>query len=68
MDDLHQLRVQAKRLQRYSERVKAGIWTGTREDLLTVLADCAEAGEIARRLYCQLQQHTATPPLQDETK
>ena len=68
MDDLHQLRVQAKRLQRYSERVKAGIWTGTKDDLITALADCAEAGEIARRLYLLLQKHTAPQPLQDETK
>ena len=64
----HQLRVSAKRLERYSDRVKEKIWRGTRDDLINALADIAEAGEISRRLYLQLQaqvQHTEHP-LQDE--
>ena len=64
----HQLRVSAKRLERYADQVKDKIWRGTRDDLINALADIAEAGEISRRLYLQLQaqvQHTH-PPLQDE--
>ena len=65
MDDFHQLRVQAKRLERYAIRTKDKIWKGDRNDLIDALADAAETGEIARRLYHQLQQHSAAP-LQDE--
>jgi hypothetical protein len=47
----HQLRMCAKRLEHYSNLVKAKIWLGTRDDLINALADVAEAGEIVRRLY-----------------
>jgi hypothetical protein len=52
----HRLRVSAKRLERYSYRVKEKIWLGTRDDLVSALAEVAETGEIARRLYSAVQE------------
>jgi hypothetical protein len=52
----HMIRLYAKRLETRSRRVKDAIWTGDRRQLLNTLADIAETGEIARRLYSQLQQ------------
>jgi hypothetical protein len=52
--DLHSVRVAAKRLERYSHKVKDEIWCGDRRKLFDALADVAEAGEIARRLYIAL--------------
>jgi hypothetical protein len=49
--DLHAVRVAAKRLERYSRKVKDEIWCGDRRKLIDALADVAEASEIARRLY-----------------
>lgn len=54
--DLHAAKVAAVRLQRYSRKVKDGIWIGDRRKLIDALADVAEAGEIARRLYDALQK------------
>jgi hypothetical protein len=54
--DLHSVRVAAKRLERYSRKVKDGIWIGDRRKLIDAMADVAEAGEIARRLYTALEK------------
>jgi hypothetical protein len=51
-DDLEQLKRTAKRLERYAQRLGEKIWQG---NLIDALADTAEAGEISRRLYLQLQ-------------
>jgi hypothetical protein len=51
MDDLHQTRIQAKRLERFAYLVKDKIWRGDRRDLIGAMTDVAEAAEIARRLY-----------------
>jgi hypothetical protein len=64
-NDLEHLRRTAKRLERYACRVREKVWSGDREDLVTALADTAEAGEIARRLCLQIQislQPVASPP------
>jgi hypothetical protein len=45
----------AKRLERYSKRVRELIWSGDRSHLIDALADLAEAAEIARRLHSQLR-------------
>jgi len=67
MSSLHEIRQGAVRLERYCRRAKLKIWSGNRDDLFNALADTAEVGEIARRLYLQLQLHTApTASLQDE--
>ena len=47
----HQLRVAAKRLERYCTRVKDKIWSGNPDELFNALADVAEVAEISRRLY-----------------
>jgi hypothetical protein len=59
MNSLHQARTNVVRLERYCRRTKDKIWAGTREDLFDAMADCAEAAEIARRLYTLLQRETA---------
>jgi hypothetical protein len=72
MSSFHEIRVQALRLERYCWRSKNKIWRGDRRDLIDAMADVAEAGEIARRLYLAIQKHVSTPalhtahPLQDE--
>lgn len=63
---LDSLRSTAKRLERYARRVREKIWTGDRDDILSVLADLAETGEIARRLYSLLQHHISTSPPQPQ--
>jgi hypothetical protein len=55
-DDLHVARVAAKRLERYSHLVKDKIWSADHRLLIDALADCAEAHEIARRLYGYLEK------------
>jgi len=62
--DLEQLRSTAKHHERYARLSRERIWTGNRDDLINALSDVAEAGEIARRLYAFLQQHTCTTPTQ----
>jgi hypothetical protein len=57
MNDLAELRHSAQRLERYSLRVKAGIWRGDRDGLVAALADVAEAGEIARRCYLAIREY-----------
>jgi len=58
--DLEHLRWTAKRLEYYASRVREKIWAGNREDLLDALADTAEAGEIARRLWLAIEQAAAS--------
>jgi hypothetical protein len=57
VSSLHQIRVRVVRLERYYRRVKDKIWTGNRADLIQALADIAELGEIARRLYDHLRDY-----------
>src|SRR5260221_10684264 len=54
-NDLEQLRRTAKRLERYAQRVREKLWTRDRTKAIDALADTAETGESARRLYRQLQ-------------
>jgi hypothetical protein len=79
MSSWHTIRLYAKRLETQSRRIKDAIWTGNERQLLNTLADCAEAGEISRRLYNQLQGYlqVSVPdtspgqphcPLQDEPR
>jgi hypothetical protein len=46
--DSNQLRLTAKRLERYAIQSREKLWKG---DYVGALADLAETGEIARRLY-----------------
>ena len=46
----------AKRLERYSRRVKDSVWCGDRTSLISALADTAEAAESARRLWAQISK------------
>jgi len=55
-DPLHLARVAAKRLETYSRRSKDKIWSGQRDKFIDAMADVAEAGEIARRLYGYLEK------------
>jgi hypothetical protein len=48
----------AKRLERYSRRVKENIWRGDHSSLIVALADRAETAEIARRLWFAIQKTT----------
>ena len=63
----HTIRLYTKTLERYSKRVKDAVWSANERDLIDALADIAEVGEIARRLYPQLrtwiQSHPQQPPL-----
>jgi hypothetical protein len=60
---MHQIRTQTIRLERYCRRAKDKIWAAERDDLLAAMADVAEAGEIARRLYSHIQQYLAISTL-----
>ena len=64
MHETQLLRQTAKRLERYAVQLREKIWHG---DLVGALADTAEAGEIARRLYRQLEKHHRAP-LQDDPR
>jgi hypothetical protein len=55
MADLHTIRVYSKRLERYSHRVTDKVLRGGERDLIAAMNDAAEASEISRRLYNQLQ-------------
>jgi hypothetical protein len=50
------LALQAERLALYTERIRAALAQTDRRKLQNALADIAEAGEIARRLYRSLSQ------------
>jgi hypothetical protein len=58
--NLHQIRTQSVRLERYCRRTRDKIWAGNRDDLLGALADVAEAAEIARRLYSAIEKQLAS--------
>jgi hypothetical protein len=55
-----QLRVSAKRLERYFHKVKDKIWSRDRPQLIDALADIAETLEIAYRLYAKLKDELHT--------
>jgi hypothetical protein len=56
MSDLAHIQTTAKRLERYAQRSREKLWQGKRDDLIRAMADVAETGEIARRLYKALEQ------------
>ena len=62
MDSLRQVRVQVVRLERYCQRTKDRVWSGNYRDLCNALADCAEAAEIARRLYLLIETAVQQQP------
>lgn len=56
--DLELSRKTAKRLERYAVQSREKIW---KQDFIGALADLAETGEIARRLYLQVQNFLKQP-------
>jgi hypothetical protein len=56
--------VQANRLYRYAAKVRRKIDHG---ELVSALADTAEAGEIARRLYTMIENGLTTVPQRAHT-
>jgi len=55
-----QLLIQAKRLIAYAQRVEKALQSLDSRDHQNALADVAEAGEIARRLYLAIQDYLKT--------
>jgi hypothetical protein len=64
MNSLHQIWVQAVRLERYGRPVKDKIWAGDHQDLIQALADTAEAAEISRRLWQELKDYLGELPVE----
>jgi hypothetical protein len=61
----HTIRLYTKSLERVSKRVKDAVWSGNERDLIQALADCAEIGEKARRVYSLLQQYISSSASRD---
>jgi hypothetical protein len=49
--DIDAIRSTSLRLEHYAARVREKVWSGERDQLLRVLSDIAELGEVSNRLY-----------------